>query len=231
MTLSCDDADALLAAHALGDDAAAADAALSDHLAACADCRARASHHAEVVSALPLAAEPHAPPARLRSRVLAAVHAESLEPQGAAGSPWWRRAWLRVPASRGLSTAGAIACLAVVVIIGANMTATPAMLHATASGAAAAPQARAELVMDRSTHMAMVHLSGAPATASAVYELWDVDASGGVQAAGPMSAQPDGSYVAAAMVPPGTMALRVTREPAGSEVSPQGPEVVELSVG
>ena len=76
-TMSCDEAEALLAVGALSGVPPAEGEALRRHLTGCAQCSASARRHAQVAALLPLQLDEEEPPPELRRRLMATVYAEA----------------------------------------------------------------------------------------------------------------------------------------------------------
>jgi hypothetical protein len=76
LKLSCEEARVLMGSYALGATSAAEDLAMREHLGDCAACRAEAAGMMRVTRMLSLDADPVAPPAGLRRRILDAVAAD-----------------------------------------------------------------------------------------------------------------------------------------------------------
>jgi anti-sigma-K factor RskA len=229
--ITCDEADELLAARALGDPLARADKALSHHLRRCAGCRANEVIHEQTAAQLATALAPATPSRDLRARLMADVYREVTLPAQRASR--WAALWRRIPAGPGFSLAGMAAGVAVVAIVGINMaTHRPAVLHATAAGQAVQPQARANLSIDTSSHMAIVDAQLTPSTGQ-VYQMWLVSPDHTVLASSYVTQQPDGRFTSAmamAADPPDGSHVWVTLEPHTGDTKPLGPEVINMAV-
>jgi len=214
MTLSCDAADEMLAMHAVGAGDGDELPPLREHLQGCADCRSLAAQHLATAALLPLALHPMQPDPRLRSRIMAAVHADAAKPapSGPAAGGLLSRLWNRIPSGRGLTLAGAAAGIAVVAIVGWNTLGTR---HATGTGTGSQLQARADVVMDTRNQLTTLKVTDLPPLTTGVYEVWLFGNDGIAHSGGYMGLGPDGRTYTAAMS--GDMKsvvdIKVTREP------------------
>lgn len=224
-TLSCDEADALLATGALSGIPPAEREALRVHLAACPQCSAAAARHAEVAALLPLQLDAHRPPPELRQRLLATVYAEAAAAR-APGASWPRRLWLRLPRSRALTAVSAVAAL---LLAGALVwrTATPAVNETVTTSGAASIQ----LYTDDQDRLATLQVSGlsTPPPGASVYEVWLLGSDGAAHPAAYLEQQPEGGYTAAvAGGVSGYTALAISLEPARGDAAPKGPVVATV---
>src|SRR5260370_12268912 len=94
--MTCDDADLLLAAHAVGSLDHGDESDLCVHLERCRDCRVLGGVYLHLGTMIAGTVTPVTPPPSLRSGLMARVAAEST-PRRAS---WHRRLWGRVPAGR-----------------------------------------------------------------------------------------------------------------------------------
>ena len=230
-SITCDEADQLLAARALGDPAARADRALQAHRDNCPDCQESDVEHRQTATRLVAALEPAAPPPALRTRVMASLYQEVDEP--ARAHTWWAALWEHIPSGRGFSLAGVAASVAVAAIVVINVAGhRAAVLHAVAAGQPAQPQAQAQLSIDTSSHMATVDASLMPAPGK-VYQLWLVRPDKSIVASSYVTLQPDGHFTAAMVMaadpPPGSH-FWLTLEPHAGDSAPLGPEVINVEV-
>lgn len=246
--LSCDEADVLLAAAAVGALDPEDEHRVRRHLRGCAECAAAAAGYRRATDLLPLAVDLVEPPPALRARILATVYAEAA---GAAGPvqprrPWVSRLWERVPSGRAFSAAGmlgtAVATLVAGVSIwewrGAGSTPAPATLSVSACGLTAQPGACGTLTYDSRTHQAILTVRGLDRIPvvdnhpTASYEVWLITPDRHTQAAAFLTLQPDGVTWVAAME--GDMSRYVevatTREPGGGSSTPTGSEVLRLTL-
>lgn len=219
--ITCDEAEEMLAAHALGCDDTDV-APLHKHLGDCAGCRVAAAEYQNTAAMLPLALDSMTPDPKLRSRVMAAIHADATS---AASSPaptpvtesHWRRMWNAIPVGRAFTVATIAASLAVVAIIGGNAARGPEVQHTVGQGTAAQPQAHADLFVDARNKVATLQVNNLPKTSSGVYEVWAVGQDGHPRAAGYLGPNPDGTYSAAMNADmTGVTHIRVTLEPKAS---------------
>lgn len=203
-------------------------ASVERHLSGCAACMALAAERDDLVSLLPMALEPAPPPARLRRSLMARVYSE------AAGRPtraWWRRAIDAIPASRGLTAAGALGvavaiALATWIAVGQRPeTAVDVAVTGTASelvtGNVVAQGPSADAVLT-------VHGLNPPRATSSVYEVWLIPAGGAPRGVAFLSASPGGDTWTAVI--PGGIAgyqtIAATVEPAGGSPGPTGAVVL-----
>jgi anti-sigma-K factor RskA len=242
-TMSCDDADLLLAGWAVSGLDPAEHRRLRRHLAGCHSCRALGAAYLRAADALPLAVEEVEPPPELRSRLLAAVHAEASgqrEPRPDP-APWWRRLWSRVPASRGITAAGALVTAAAVagtvVAVATRPAPAPPVSVVQSCGLTAQPAACGTLRYDASAHQAVLTVTGLPDVVvggrpTASYEVWLVRSNRSVVPASFLTLGPDGRTYSAAMSGDLSQftAVATTREAFGGASSPTGPEVLRLDL-
>ncbi len=224
-TLSCDEADALLAMGALSRVEPSDEEALRLHLAECAECAAAARRHTRVATLLALQMEAPEPPPQLRSRIMATVYAEAAAGRGPSSSRL-RRLWQRLPRSRTL-TAGSAAAVIVLAGVLAWRTATPTVSHVVVT----AGQATIDLYSDAQDGTANLEVSRLPSPASgaAVYEVWLLSGHGPARPAAYLVQQPDGTYSAAVT---GALSryttLAISLEPTRGDPAPQGPIVATV---
>jgi anti-sigma-K factor RskA len=244
--MTCHDSELLLAAVAVEGADETDLGALRRHLRDCAACRDAAAGFQRAADLLPLSVELVDPPPQLRSRLLSVVHAEVA---GTLTRPrrvsWWRRAWERIPAARGLSLVGALAVAAALVLAFLVATGGRPAAPATASytvhgcGLTAQPNACATLTVHPSAAQGVLTVNGlAPIPTVAgvpagVYEVWLITADRHPQPAAFLTLLPDGHTWAAA-VPIDVsrhVALAMTEEPYPSgSTSPTGAEVFQLTL-
>lgn len=238
--MTCDDADLLLAAHAVGALEASAAPALRAHLRQCPRCQKAGSAYVATASLLPLALDPVTPPPELRSRILAVVHAEAAG-RGSARQPWWRRLWNAVPSSRtwsatglaGLAAATALAIWTFAVPHGPSPTA-PLSTHAC--GLTAQPTACGTLTYLPASREAVLTVQGlAPIPVvdgrpTGVYEVWLIRRNGAAQPAAFLVPAPERKVWTAAIVSDvgDAIAVATTLEPPGGSPQPTGTEVLRL---
>ncbi|HET9050243.1 MAG TPA: anti-sigma factor [Candidatus Dormibacteraeota bacterium] len=247
--MTCQEADVLLACWSVSGVEANEHRALRRHLAGCPDCRASAAAYRRAADLLPLAVDDVEPPPGLRSRVLAAVHAEAGAPRpantaGRARESWWSGLWRRVPSGRAVTAvAGLAATAAVAVAVVAFVTrpapapAAPEAVVVRACGLAP-PAPCGTLRYDPAAQQAVVTVTGLPAVPvvggapRSSYELWTVRADGSVSAAGFLTQVPGGSTYTAAMTGDmtGVVAVATTQEAYGGGPAPKGPEVLRLDL-
>jgi anti-sigma-K factor RskA len=157
------------------------------HVEGCAACREVADRLRRVVGALPVAVEEVAPPARLRTRVLAA--ASAVRPDAPVAFPRPRSAprpillgaRTRMPAFA-LAAVAVVALLIGVIVgqVGLRPAPQPEVARYTLSGHQDMAGARATVVDLRSQGVALVDFAGLPAPgAGRVYEVWLIPAHGG----------------------------------------------------
>lgn len=244
--MSCSDADALIAAFAVGSLDDEAVVPLRRHLAGCPDCGQVAVAYSRAAGQLPLALEPVPPAPALRSRIMAAVYADAAgTPRQIARRPSWRqRAWSGVPAARGWTLAGGLATAAALVGLAslgmAGRHTPPAAGPASMpiSGTTARPLAHGQLSYDISSHSAVLTVDGlgpqptSLAGSTPTYEVWLIDSSGAAEPAAYLSPEPRGTSWSGAFQ--GDMrhfrALAVTLEPSEGRLSPSGPEVLRTDL-
>lgn len=242
--ITCQDADVLAAALSVGSLDGADQAALQMHLTGCADCRRMAGEYMAAAARLPLALEPVAPHPELRGRLMRAVYAEAAQARQHAASaqlsPWWRRVWQAVPASRAMTVTAAAAA---VVLIGLSSWAVASRQNGSATVAVAlaaspaAPHAQAELTYQRGSGEAVLTASGLPSPSTivpraAVYEVWLIRSNGSAVAAAYLSKDPDGTWSAAIHGDPSAYStVAATPEPAGGSPAPTGARVIQGSLG
>jgi Anti-sigma-K factor rskA, C-terminal len=241
--VTCDDCDLLLAACAVGSLDPRDQGGLRVHLAGCAGCREAAAAYAQTAGLLPLALDPVTPPARLRSRLLARVHAEAAGETLPSRQPHpLRRLWRSLPTGRGLTLAGGLAGVAAAVLavwsfaVPHRPAATPAVTVSRACGLTTLPSACGELAYTPSTHAAVLTLTGLPPLPVVgrqpvgVYEVWLIRPDGSADPGAYLSPSPDGRTWSA--VVPGDLAtyraVATTREPHLGDLVPTGPELIRI---
>lgn len=235
--MTCDDADLLLAAYAVGSLEDDDTALLRAHVGDCPRCQTEGARYAAAAELIPLGAEQRVPPPELRSRIMAQVHAEAAAGRQPDRLPRLDRLWRRIPVGRGLTLAGAAAAIAAVGLAAVAVRegrSTPAgsTLTARACGTTAAPSACGTLTWDPSTREAVLAVTGLPRQTGS-YEVWLVGADHSVAPAAFLTEQPDGRTWTAAIEADlgGYLALAATREPlGGSPGGPTGPEVFQVGV-
>ena len=238
--ISCQDADVLAAALAVGSIDVEDQSPLQQHLGECAECRRGAGEYLAAAARLPLALEPLQPSPELRGRLMRAVYAEAEEAGRRAAAvaetrPWWQRLWTAVPAARGFTVLAAAAVVAVIAVTSWSVinkqSAAPVAVSLAAT--ASAPRAHGQLVYDRGGTQAVLTVTGLPAPATiasrdAVYEVWLVRPDGAAVAAAYLSQEPDGNWSAAVY---GDMSkysiVAATAEPPGGSPTPSGVRVIQ----
>lgn len=248
--MSCDDADLLLAAHAVGSLTAAEARPLDDHLRHCRRCRAVGSSYLQVASLLPLALEQVEPPPALRRRILAVVYAEAAaEAQRRSGrraapassTAWQRLVGLGTALRRrhlGLAVTVAAAVAAVVVALTTRPPAAPAPVTAHACGLTAQPSACGTLTYFPETRQAVLSVDGlAPLPVvggrpTGTYEVWLIRRNGAAAPAAFLAPSPAGRTWVAAMNADlaQVVAIAATVEPPGGSPQPTGTEVLRIAV-
>lgn len=210
---------------------------LRAHVDGCASCREVADGLRRVVGALPLAVDEVAPPARLRSRVLAAAAAKRPE---AAAPPSVRRPKQPVLIRPGLArrmptyalAAVAVVALLVGVVVGQVALRPPAQSQVsrfTLSGHEGLAGARATVIDLRSDGLALVDFTGLPAPGPGrVYEVWLIPAGGSPVPAGVFV--PDGNGAKVVLISrsvAGYSQVAVTNEagPDGTSAPTQQPQL------
>ncbi len=242
--MTCDDIDLLLAAHALGALDPADERPLQLHLGTCTRCRAAAAVYLDTADLLPLALEPATPPAALRSRLLARVHAEVA---GEAAAPAPRiplrlRLWRALPAGRGLTAAGGLAAVAAVVLAvwsfavphGRPAAAPPSVLVSRACGLGSQPTACGTLTYSPTTRQSVLTVQGLPALPqvdsrpAGAYAVWLLRPNGSPVLGAYLSAAPDGRTWTAVIEGDvtGYQAVATTHEPRVGGTLPTGPELL-----
>jgi len=243
--MSCSDADAQIAALAVGSLDDGDIPGLRKHLADCPPCRQVAASYSRAAGQLPLALKPVTPSPALKTRLMAAVYADAAGAprRNAPGPSWFQRLWQGVPATRGWTLAGGLATAAALVGLGSlGLTGRHAPAGSSAavpiSGTTARPLARGELTYDTSTNSAVLTVDGLGpqptplAGATPKYEVWLIDPSGAAEPAAYLTPEPRGTTWAGAFQ--GDMrhfkALAVTLEPSEGRLSPSGPEVLRTDL-
>src|SRR5690348_5582938 len=206
------------------------------HVDGCAGCREVALRLRRVVSALPLAADDIAPPARLRQRVLAA--AATTSPRAATAAKPVHRPSPRRPSAAQMPfyalAAVAVVALLIGVLIGqvtlrSQTPSAPQVARFTLTGHQGMSSATASVVDLKADGVALVDFRGLPAAgANRVYEVWLVPAKGDPV---PVAVfVPDASGAKVVLVDhslTGYSVMAVTSEPApdGSSAPTQQPQL------
>jgi anti-sigma-K factor RskA len=240
--MTCDDADLMLAAYAVGALEADDRVPLRAHLVDCDRCRREGTMYVQAAEFLALGVELLTPPSALRSRIMTRVHAEAAG-EVVPGERWYRRLWSAIPARRGLTVAGAGATLAAVaaaVLVAVLLRRGPgdATLTARSCGLTADPGACATLTYVPDAHQAVLSVDGlAPIPMvdnrpTAMYEVWLIRPDGSPTAAAFLTPTPDGKHWTAAMTADASQysAVATTREAPGNTVSPRGTEVLRITI-
>lgn len=243
-----EEAELLLAAHAVGELAPGEEASLRRHLLACAECRRVGATFRDVSDRLALSVDDVQPPPGLRTRLLAQVYAEASGRRVAAPPapvPLWRRAWERIPARRSLTVAGAVGTLvaaaAAVLLAGHERVQAPSgpgHFTVASCGLSGEPRACGSLTYDAATHQGVLTMTGlgdiptVDGRPTAAYEVWLVRADHSAQAAAFLSRSPDGRSWTGAMQ--GDMdrvvAVATTIEPPQGSAVPSGTEVLRIDL-
>lgn len=241
--MTCDDCDLLLAACAVGSLDPRDQGGLRVPLAGCAACREAATAYAQTAGLLPLALGPVTPPARLRSRLLARVHAEAAGEAAAPPRPSrLRQLWRSLPTGRGLTLAGGLAAVAATVLavwsfaVPHHPTPTPGVLVSRGCGLTPLPGACGELAYTPSTHAAVLTLTGLPPLPVVdrqplgVYEVWLIRPDGRADPGAYLSPSPDGHTWSAVVRGDAAtyQAVATTREPHLGDPVPTGPELIRI---
>lgn len=224
--------------------------AFEAHLAACAPCREDAAELRVVADALPLAAPPVSPPARLRERLMETVRAEAdvLSAAGPAAdgatsaTRAGRRSRVRNWLERPFALAGAAAAVAAAGIVlgfglgsatngGGTHTIVAARTVQAAVSGAASPRGTATLV--ERGGVATLHVTGLPVPPPGkVYEVWLLRR--GASAPSPtdalFSVSRAGSGRVALPSVQGVTTLMVTAEPAGGSRAPTSRPFITASL-
>jgi anti-sigma-K factor RskA len=241
--ISCEDADLLAAALAIGSIDTQDRSPLQDHISDCVECRRVAGEYLAAAARLPLALEPLHPSPELRGRLMHAVYAEAEQAgrrvTAAETTPWWRRLWAGLPTARGFTV---LAAAAVVVLIAVSSWALmdrqsggPSVVVGLAA-TSSAPQAHGRLVYDRDGGQAVLTVTGLPAPATiaagaAVYEVWLVRPDGAAVAAAYLTHEPDGTWSAAVHGDINRYSmLTATVEPPGGSPAPSGVRVIQATL-
>jgi Anti-sigma-K factor rskA/Putative zinc-finger len=241
--VTCDDCDLLLAADAVGSIDPRDQDGLRVHLAGCPACREAAAAYAHTAGLLPLALDPVMPPASLRSRLLARVHSEAAgEVRPPPRPSRVGRLWRALPTGRGLTLAGGLAGMAAAVLavwsfaVPHRTAAPPAVLVSRACGLTPLPSACGELAYTRSTHAAVLTLTGLPPLPVVnqqpigTYEAWLIRPDGSADPGAYLSPAPDGRTWSAVLQGDIStyQAVATTREPHLGDVVPSGPELIRI---
>ncbi|HXA29017.1 MAG TPA: anti-sigma factor [Candidatus Angelobacter sp.] len=243
--MSCDDAELTLALAGMGDVDAAELREARLHAQTCARCVAAEREYALALDMIARAAVPDGPPPELRRRILESIAPQPVrpaareEPRETATSPWWRRAWQRVPSGRAATAfgfAGSVAAVALAAVLLLTRGAAPLETLPLQAGVNQ-PGLAGTLTYYRSSGDAVVSLHGlaaGPRTAGGapgVYELWLLRSGGAATAAGVLSQQPDGTWRAVVhRQAPADVTVAATLEPAPGTASPTGAQLFEASL-
>ncbi len=249
--MRCDEAETLLAVHAMGELDRDNVAGLTDHLEGCSDCRRAGAEYIATATLLAVAVDPATPPDRLRTNIMAAVYADA-SGSGAKvrGPSFLRRTWQSLPNGRVWTLGGALTSVAlagVVILVSTHRTpptTTPpravAVRTATVSGAGplASADVHGDVVYADGMSTAVLTVKGlAPPTpnpnmAAPVYEVWLERPDHSVLAASYLTLQPDGTTWMAPMA--GDMksyiSVIVTIEPHVGDQTPLGTVVANGSM-
>jgi len=192
-----------------------------------------------------VALDPVTPPAALRSRLLARVHAEAA---GEAAAPPRRvppltRLWRALPAARGLTLAGGVAAVAAAALavwsfgVPHRQASPPPVLVSRACGLTPVPSACGELTYTPAIRQAVLTVSGLPTLAEvdhrqvSTYAVWLLPRSGAPVLGAYLSPAPDGRTWTAVL--PGDLAaydaVATTREPRPAGTVPTGPELLRIT--
>jgi anti-sigma-K factor RskA len=235
-----DELEAAVAAYVLGalDEDEAAD--VRRHLETCPTCPGLAADLRRAVGVLPLAAEPVAPPAALRDRILVAAGASSSSPAARPQRP------VVVPARRAEGRyrprwrpAAAAAAAVIAFALGAGMglgigrTTAPAppaaVAHFTMSGTGGMAGARASVFELKQEDLTLVQFTDLPQiTSDRVYELWLIPNTGQPVPGALFAPDPRGAQVVVlGHGLNGYKALAVTNEaaPNGAQAPTQQPQL------
>ena len=246
--VTCQDADVLLASWAIAGVDAGEHRALRRHLAGCAACRAAAAGYRSAADLLALAVDEVEPPPSLRSRLLAAVHAEAIvapaRGPSTAGTPWWTALWRLVPSGRPVTAIGVLATAAAVAVAAVAIAGRPSSSPAPeatvvhACGLTPQPAACGTLRYDPTAQQAVLTVTGLPAVPvlagrpQAFYEVWLVRGDRSVVPAGFLTETPGSTTYTAAMTGSmsGVVAGATTQEADGGGAVPHGPEVLRIDL-
>jgi hypothetical protein len=242
--VTCDDCDPLLAAHAVGALDPGDDRELRLHLVGCPRCQATAAGYLRTADLLPLALEPVAPPAALRSRLLARVHAEAAgdSPAPAPRIPLRSRLWRALPAGRGLTAAGGLAGIAAAVLavwsfaVPHHQPAAAPVLVSRACGLSTLPSACGTLAYTPASRQTVLTVSGLPALPLVnsqpvgAYAVWLIQGNGTPRLGAYLSSSPDGRTWTAVIDGDiaSWQAVATTHEPRVGGTVPTGPELLLL---
>ena len=243
--MSCDDANLLLAAQAVGSLEPHEVPALEAHMRRCQRCQCAVEQYAAVAAVLPLTLEPLEPPAALRTQLFTRIHAEAgVREHAPSLRERLRSFWAHIPASRGLTIAAAVSATAAVSLVASHQIErsiqSPAPVAIHFRGTTEAPSAEGSLTYDRQTKQAVVNvvgLLGPPAVprtgpGSEAYEVWLIRSDNSVVAAGYLTLAPDGQAWTAAINADLSryVGLATTVEPPGGSLTPTGPEVIHTAL-
>jgi anti-sigma-K factor RskA len=249
--MSCDDAELLLAAHAVGSLDAHDESALRHHLGGCADCRVLGGVLLHVGTMIAETAPPAIPPPTLRRSLMAQVEAEARARAGTDGavapvvrtaSRWHRRAWAHVPAGRpftvGAGLAAAAASLLAAWSFGTPHPSGALALRLATCGSAGVPATRCALDYEPTLHQAVLTVAGLPDPAvlggvsAQTYEVWLIPTHGAPLPTAFLGDRPGGRGWSAAISGDlrGDAAIAVTAEPLGGSPAPTGPEVLRVAL-
>jgi anti-sigma-K factor RskA len=250
--MTCQDAELLLAARAVGSLDAAEVAPLEEHLQQCERCQAAVTEYVAAADLMPLALDPVPPPPSLRTRLLTQVYAEAAAAGPRAHERRWslrgglQRVWRGIPASRGLSAAGAAGAVAAVAItwaLASHSAPSPSEpLAVQLHGTTAVPGAAGTLTYDRRTHSAVVTVQGLPpltpqlvqgGVSNPSYELWLITSDNHPVPVAFLTQSPGSATWAAAITGrdlSGYAMVAATEEPSRGNSTPQGPEVLSATL-
>lgn len=241
--ISCQDADVLAAALAVGSIDVEDQSPLQQHLGECAECHRGAGEYLAAAARLPLALEPLQPSPELRGRLMRAVYAEAEEAgrrvTAAETTPRRRRLWTGLPAARGFAVLAAAAAVVLIAVTSwaliNRQSGGPSVVVGLAA-TSSAPQARGQLVYDRGGSQAVLTVTGLPApvtiaAGAGVYEVWLVRPDGAAVAAAYLSHEPDGTWGAALSGDMSTYSMvAATVEPPGGSSAPSGVRVIQATL-
>lgn len=243
--MTCDDAEVLLAANAIGSLDHGDQGVLRLHLEGCCDCRAAGGVYLHVGAILAEAmVPPVTPPLRLRTSLMAQVTGEARARSSAGpvacGSRWYRRLWLRIPAGRPFILAGGVLAAAASLLAawsfaGARPNGSLAVRLSTC-GSAGASATRCALDYDPAAHQAALTMHSLTfpavfgASSAQIYEVWLMPAGGAPLPAAFLTEAPVGGEWSAVVSADldRYVAVVVTAEPQVGSPAPTGPEVLRV---
>jgi anti-sigma-K factor RskA len=224
----------LLALDAVGALEASDRVEMERHLSTCPSCRQLAAQYADVASLLPAALDPAPPPARLRRNLMAQVYGEATSK---APAPWWRRLITAIPANRVITTVGAAAVAAAVVVAIwgiAGRGSAPAPVSYVVSGGTSQPSVTGSLAVDATTTQSVLTVHGLAALPrTEVYEVWLVPAHGAPKGVAFLTPDPSGKVWTAVVNGrlAGYTTIAATNEPSGGSPGPTGSQVLIGQIG